>query len=593
MNDNTNQIKDIKELNSQSEAELTNRQFDEKLIRSISLNLPGAVLLQSIRLSNIGKLFVDMNIPSEIDKKKENNIKMVFRNNWLTSEQRFIAIKNADTVVIVQIDYNKMFVSIDKTRLLHDIDAGNVLVIPDKDGGIHLKQKISGAYNDSCIQKPMYILNLAYDGKKHELVGGFEESARVQTYRVYILKALTHQRTGERFYSVYVENTLDQKDKNKIIVSGETLYEWERLRIVQVVYPVNILDIKQDDHKYSDEEQQGKGNTDIEIEESEIQFTSIDDDDILSDLEAFNDMVVGTDKGWSAGVGYDVGKDEMLRIMNTSGMGLDAQQSFLQQIQGIDNGVVDSVDKQDEEQATAPQDEGESYLKDYQRRCRTIVEVKSPIEEYIQQQLTALCLNNGVDNLIGGYALDNPMLLRIVETNANKLQNQILSSGIIEACEMQARRRVDLVHSIKQRAMSMCQGLYPQCIELSIVDMMQIYRVVIPNIILEQKRYKNYIKSCFQQNGQCNTQKRDKFLNLVKVNSYIQLDLEAKKQPKEFIGQERIKVYKVEDKEYRLQQLAFKAMTGFDACFRSMRLGNKYQEDAEFRHMTVIKSHKK
>lgn len=501
----------------------------------------GAITLAKSRIANIGKLYTEMSVPKEFNKATDSKTIEQIEIEKASSEQRYIAIKNTCTEIsLIGID-NEHRITLIKQSIINDIQSNKAEIHTDESGYTHLKYKENSTW---AIQ----IQNLVYDSNNKQFIGGYKETISSKyKYDIYILKALDHSRTKERFYKIFADDTLNQHQSQIAIVQEQTLFNWERLRVARVLQPISILEQLE---KLQEQHQNQDSLDELEIEELE---------DVQLELET--------------GVQYQQGIEELKEILKVDSLS------------DIKNVKIEEINLETD---TTQEDSITDYYRMLQRKYNITLETKQTIEEFLCHQLLSGGFNK--NDLLGGKALNNQIMLRIVEENANKIAEQILDSGLYELQDFPNGLRAKSIQPIKTKAMEFCSGLYPNNIEVSLVDMLQIYRILIPQIFQQSKRYKNYINSCYHKQGlQCNFKKRDTFLKLVKINPFIQLDMAQKKEPQSFTDSKRVKKYQLEGKEYRLQIIALKAVSGFEAQFRSLQLGNKFQEDEQFRQMKVIK----
>ena len=527
------------------------------------------------RLKNTGKLFVDMQISSQISQCDIDKTHKYIDSEFEKSELIVLAIKNSkDQLRLVQIDHMNLVIEVQKNNLMHDIQSGLVEWWHDQKSGTHFKYKQKSVENQ--LSQPVHIVNIYYNAEENSLIGVQEHDSDIGTRtRAYILKAIIHQRTGERFYQVYIENPSDTNQSCNIIVSGETLQDWDRLRIVQVMYPMSIIDISKTDNN---------GELLGDISQVDKESGHLDTNALDNSLGGAQDTQLE-----DIGIGYNEGKKQLLELLGYQDedqmLKALAKADGTYQLESVGNLGV-STEKQEKERDTVSDNE-DTYAEQLSRLYYFKTEIKQPIEEYLQSNLEHLgTLQDIHKGIIGGSQLNNSVYLRVVETNANKIQNAILDQGLLEASGIQDNLKLSYVQIIKQKAMQACSGLYPSSIELSLVDMLQVFKYILPIILSESLKYRNYIKSCYQQNGlKCNFKKRDRYIELARINPYIQLDLAQKKQPIEFVNLSKSYKYK----EIDVQFLALKALNGLDACENGIRLGNRYAEDEEFRKMKVLK----
>ena len=543
---------ELKDFSQNNEQDLTNRQFDEILLKMINENDPRQQGIALQRLKNIGKLFVDMNITIE----RPEIVKQQVDKEFKQKELELLAIENdSNTLRLIQIDHAGLEVELNLDRLLDSLRAKDILWEHDQIQGTHFKPlKIN---KSSEVTQPIYIPNIQYIPEEHKLngvqsLGNCQEQQRTKAY---ILKALIHQITGERFYQVYTEKPNEPTQGCNIIISGETLQDWDRLRLIDIVYPTNIIDT---------------------------------DNTIIGDIQCVNNLSIEQQEDTQnvtnseEYTSYKDGKKQLLELLGyndeTQMLKALADADKTEQLVLINN--TTSYNKETQEQYNE-----DTYTEQLQKLYNFRVDTRQPIEEYIYSNIHHIgqLSHKGT---IGRSQLNNPINLRIVETNANKVQNQIIDSGLLEVCDITKGKKLNYIKLIKSKAIQNCQSLYPSQIELSIVDMLQIFRQILPTILQESSNYKQYIRSCYDDHRtKCNFKKRDRYIQLAKINPYIQLDLAQKKQPKDFINHNK----KFQYNGKNVQLIALKILNGLDACESSIRLGNIYQEEKEFRKMKVVK----
>ena len=216
---------------------------------------------------------------------------------------------------------------------------------------------------------------------------------------------------------------------------------------------------------------------------------------------------------------------------------------------------------------------------------RLKVEKVQPLEEYFKQ-----CLGSGIlEKQASSEKLENNFVLRLYEENANKITEQVIDSGLFDISDFPKNLKSSLIIQIKKETFEFCEGLYPPGIELSLVDMLQVYRVIVPYFFNRSRRYINYLRQCYSSDGmQCNIKKRDNFMKAVPISVFNQIDMNSKKDPDKFVNTSCNIEYSLEGETYKINFLAKCALTGFEQCFKGLALGNRFQEEPDMRKQFMI-----
>lgn len=568
----------------------TIRQYDEILCRRIELRTPWTFSKLSERTlrNNIGKLYVDMqlkDIPQKDDAKLKNDITAagLIKEHIQEQVKNCLAVKinNGDNSIyrFIDIDYNS-FQDVDSSKLDEAIRNREIAIVYS-DRGLLLSSKTD------LIKGEIHILNITIDNKRnHTLHGMFvydcsqvEDSVNEYesyvknkyNYKAVILKKLEHSRTGEIFYKIYVINALDPNDKGIFLcVSDKTLFNWDKSRLVDILLPEKFQDIDPEDvldiDNFDDEESL---NTEVDYGDELV---------VQGDLQISNPSFEG--------IGYKQGQDELYSIFGTdlSKCQLDIQKlqtNFDDQI--YSQAVVYGSFSVDQDVINIPDYE---YIQNSQNEVyRLTCEAVQPLEEYFKQ-----CLGSDIlEKQASSEKLENNFVLRLYEENANKITEQVIDSGLFDISDFPKNLKSSLLIQIKKETFEFCEGLYPPGIELSLVDMLQVYRVIVPYFFNQSRRYINYLRQCYSSDGmQCNIKKRDNFMKAVPISVFNQIDMNSKKDPDKFVNTSCNIEYSLEGETYKINFLAKCALTGFEQCFKGLALGNRFQEEPDMRKQFMI-----
>lgn len=573
----------------------TIRQYDEILCRRIELRTPWTFSKLSERTlrNNIGKLYVDMqlkDIPQKNDAKLKNDITAagLIKEHIQEQVKNCLAVKinNGDNSIyrFIDIDYNS-FQDVDSSKLDEAIRNREMTVVYS-DKGLLLSSKTD------LIKGKLHILNITIDNKRNSTLHGLFEYDCDQlydsddeyesyvmnkySYKAVILKKLEHSRTGEIFYKIYVINALDPNDNGLFLcVSDKTLFNWDKSRLVEILLPEKFQDIDPEDvldiDDFDDEE-----SLDIEMDDFE------NDGDKISDDELSNDGY-----GYKAdGIGYKQGQAELASIFKSDPSEYQLNPEKLQidfddQIysKAVSNEILSEV------QSVISLPDYENIQNSQNEVYRLKVEKVQPLEEYFNQ-----CLGSGIlEKQASQEKLENNFVLRLYEENANKITEQIIDSGLFDISDFPKNLKSSLLIQIKKETFEFCEGLYPPGIELSLVDMLQVYRVIVPYFFNQSRRYINYLRQCYSSDGmQCNIKKRDNFMKAVPISVFNQIDMNSKKDPDKFVNTSRNIEYSLEGETYKINFLAKCALTGFEQCFKGLALGNRFQEEPDMRKQFMI-----
>lgn len=573
----------------------TIRQYDEILCRRIELRTPWTFSKLSERTlrDNIGKLYVDMqlkDIPQKDDDKLKNDITAAGLIKEYTQEQTknclVVKINNGDNSIyrFIDIDYNS-FQDVSCSKLDEAIRNREIAIVYS-DKGLLLSSKTD------LIKGKLHVLNITIDNKRnHTLHGMFEyDCSQVEdsvneyesyvknkyNYKAVILKKLEHSRAGEVFYKIYVINALDPNDKGIFLcVSDKTLFSWDKSRLVEILLPEKFQDIDPEDvldiDVYDDEE-----SLDIEMDDFE------NDDDKISDDELSDD-----EYGYKAdGIGYKQGQAELASIFKSDPSEYQLNPEKLQidfddQIysKAVSNEILSEV------QSVISLPDYGSVQNSQNEVYRLKVEKVQPLEEYFKQ-----CLGSDIlEKQASSEKLENNFVLRLYEENANKITEQVIDSGLFDISDFPKNLKSSLLIQIKKETFEFCEGLYPPGIELSLVDMLQVYRVIVPYFFNRSRRYINYLRQCYSSDGmQCNIKKRDNFMKAVPISVFNQIDMNSKKDPDKFVNTSCNIEYSFEGETYKINFLAKCALTGFEQCFKGLALGNRFQEEPDMRKQFMI-----
>lgn len=573
----------------------TIRQYDEILCRRIELRTPWTFSKLSERTlrDNIGKLYVDMqlkDIPQKDDDKLKNDITAAgLIKEYIQGQVKnclAVKINNGDNSIyrFIDIDYNS-FQDVNCSKLDEAI-KNRELTIVYSDKGLLLSSKTD------LIKGKLHVLNITIDNKRNDTLHGMFEYDCDQlydsdneyesyvknkyNYKAVILKKLEHSRTGEIFYKVYVINALDPNDKGIFLcVSDKTLFNWDKSRLVDILLPEKFDNIDPEDvldiDAFDDEE-----SLDIEVDDFE------NDADKISDGELSDD-----EYGYKAdGIGYKQGQAELASIFKSDPSEYQLNPEKLQidfddQIysKAVSNEILSEV------QSVISLPDYENIQNSQNEVYRLKVEKVQPLEEYFNQ-----CLGSGIlEKQASQEKLENNFVLRLYEENANKITEQIIDSGLFDISDFPKNLKSSLLIQIKKETFEFCEGLYPPGIELSLVDMLQVYRVIVPYFFNQSRRYINYLRQCYSSDGmQCNMKKRDNFMKAVPISVFNQIDMNSKKDPDKFVNTSRNIEYSLEGETYKINFLAKCALTGFEQCFKGLALGNRFQEEPDMRKQFMI-----
>lgn len=583
------------------------RQYDEILCRRIELRTPWTFSKLSERTlrNNIGKLYVDMqlkDIPQKNDAKLKNDITAagLIKEHIQEQVKNCLAVKinNGDNSIyrFIDIDYNS-FQDVDSSKLDEAIRNRKIAIVYS-DKGLLLSSKTD------LIKGEIHVLNITIDNKRnHTLHGMFEYNcSQVEddvneyesyvknkyNYKAVILKKLEHSRTGEIFYKIYVINALDPNDKGIFLcVSDKTLFNWDKSRLVDILLPEKFQDIDPEDVLDIDTFDEDEESLDIEMDDFEnndgrivSNYTVLDD--VSDDMNGYTD-----DYGYKAtGVGYKQGQAELASIIGEDPSGYQLNPEKLQidfDDQIYSKAVSDEILSGDQSAIRLP--DYESAQNSQNEVYRLKVEKVQPLEEYFEQ-----CLGSDIlEKQASSEKLENNFVLRLYEENANKITEQVIDSGLFDISDFPKNLKSSLLIQIKKETFEFCEGLYPPGIELSLVDMLQVYRVIVPYFFNRSRRYINYLRQCYSSDGmQCNIKKRDNFMKAVPISVFNQIDMNSKKDPDKFVNTSCNIEYSLEGETYKINFLAKCALTGFEQCFKGLALGNRFQEEPDMRKQFMI-----
>ena len=568
----------------------TIRQYDEILCRRIELRTPWTFSKLSERtlINNIGKLYVDMqlkDIPQKDDAKLKNDITAagLIKEHIQEQVKNCLAVKinNGDNSIyrFIDIDYNS-FQDVDSSKLDEAIRNREIAIVYS-DRGLLLSSKTD------LIKGELHVLNITIDNKRNSTLHGMFEYDCSQVedsvneyesyvknkynYKAVILKKLEHSRTREIFYKIYVINALDPNDKGIFLcVSDKTLFNWDKSRLVDILLPEKFQDIDPEDVLDIDTFDEDEESLDIEMDDFE------NDDDKISDEYDYR----------ADGVGYKQGQAELASIFKSDPSEYQLNPEKLQidfDDQIYSKAVSDEILSEIQSVISLP-DYG-SVQNSQNEVYRLKVEKVQPLEEYFKQ-----CLGSGIlEKQASSEKLENNFVLRLYEENANKITEQVIDSGLFDISDFPKNLKSSLIIQIKKETFEFCEGLYPPGIELSLVDMLQVYRVIVPYFFNRSRRYINYLRQCYSSDGmQCNIKKRDNFMKAVPISVFNQIDMNSKKDPDKFVNTSCNIEYSLEGETYKINFLAKCALTGFEQCFKGLALGNRFQEEPDMRKQFMI-----
>ena len=568
----------------------TIRQYDEILCRRIELRTPWTFSKLSERTlsDNIGKLYVDMqlrDIPQKDDDKLKNDITAAGLIKEYIQEQTknclVVKINNGDNSIyrFIDIDYDS-FQDVYSSKLEEAI-KNREIAIAYQDKGLLISSKTD------LIKGKLHVLNLTIDNKRNNTLHGMFEYDCDQlydndneyesyvmnkySYKAVILKKLEHSRTKETFYKLYVVNALNPSDNGLFLcVSDKTLFNWDKSRLVEILLPEKFQDIDPEDVLDIDD-----------FDDEESLDTEVDYGDELvvqGDLQISNSSFEG--------ISYKQGQDELYSILGT-----DPSEGQLD-VQKLQTNFDDQIYSQAVVYGSFSENQSVINIPDYEdiqnsqnEVYRLTCEAVQPLEEYFNQ-----CLGSGIlEKQASSEKLENNFVLRLYEENANKITEQVIDSGLLDISDFPKNLKSSLLIQIKKETFEFCEGLYPPGIELSLVDMLQVYRVIVPYFFNRSRRYINYLRQCYSSDGmQCNIKKRDNFMKSVPISVFNQLDMNSKKDPDKFVNTSCNIEYSLEGETYKINFLAKCALTGFEQCFKGLALGNRFQEEPDMRKQFMI-----
>lgn len=577
------------------------RQYDEILCRRIELRTPWTFSKLSERTlrNNIGKMYVDMqlkDIPQKDDAKLKNDITAAeLIKEYIIQEQAknclAVKINNGDNSIyrFIDIDYNS-FQDVDSSKLDEAI-RNREIVIVYSDRGLLLSSKTD------LIKGKIHVLNITIDNKRNSTLHGMFEYDCDQlydsdneyesyvmnkyNYKAVILKKLEHSRTKETFYKLYVVNALNPSDNGVFLcVSDKTMFNWDKSRLVEILLPEKFQDIDPEDVLDIDVFDEDEESLDIEMDDIENDADKISDDELSGDLGGY------TNEYGAEGIGYKQGQAELASIFKSDPSEYQLNPEKLQidfddQIysKAVSNEILSEV------QSVIRLPDYESVQNSQNEVYRLKAEEVQPLEEYFRQ-----CLGSGIlEKQTSSEKLENNFVLRLYEENANKVTEQVIDSGLFDISDFPKNLKSSLLIQIKKETFEFCEGLYPPGIELSLVDMLQVYRVIVPYFFNQSRRYINYLRQCYSSDGmQCNIKKRDNFMKAVPISVFNQIDMNSKKDPEKFVNTSRNIEYSLEGETYKINFLAKCALTGFEQCFKGLALGNRFQEEPDMRKQFMI-----
>lgn len=578
------------------------RQYDEILCRRIELRTPWTFSKLSERTlrDNIGKLYVDMqlkDIPQKDDAKLKNDITAagLIKEHIQEQVKNCLAVKinNGDNSIyrFIDIDYNS-FQDIDSSKLDEAIRNREIAIVYS-DKGLLLSSKTD------LIKGELHVLNITIDNKRNSTLHGMfvydcsqvEDSVNEYesyvknkyNYKAVILKKLEHSRTGEIFYKIYVINALDPNNKGIFLcVSDKTLFNWDKSRLVDILLPEKFQDIDPEDVLDIDTFDEDEESLDIEMDDFENDADKISNDELSDDMNGYT-----ADYGYkTTGIGYKQGQAELASIFKSDPSEYQLNPEKLQidfDDQIYNKAVSDEILSEVQSVISLP-DYG-SVQNSQNEVYRLKVEKVQPLEEYFKQ-----CLGSGIlEKQASSEKLENNFVLRLYEENANKITEQVIDSGLFDISDFPKNLKSSLIIQIKKETFEFCEGLYPPGIELSLVDMLQVYRVIVPYFFNRSRRYINYLRQCYSSDGmQCNIKKRDNFMKAVPISVFNQIDMNSKKDPDKFVNTSCNIEYSLEGETYKINFLAKCALTGFEQCFKGLALGNRFQEEPDMRKQFMI-----
>ena len=580
----------------------TIRQYDEILCRRIELRTPWTFSKLSERTTrnNIGKLYVDMqlkDIPQKDDAKLKNDITAAGLVKEYIQEQAknclAVKISNGDNSIyrFIDIDYNS-FQDVNCSKLDEAIRNREIAIVYS-DKGLLLSSKTD------LIKGQIHVLNITIDNKRNSTLHGMFEYDCDQlydsdneyesyvmnkyNYKAVILKKIEHSRTKETFYKLYVVNALNPSDNGLFLcVSDKTLFNWDKSRLVQILLPEKFQDIDPEDVLDIDTFDEDEESLDIEMDDFENDADKISDDELSDDMNGYT-----ADYGYKAtGIGYKQGQDELASIFKSDPSEYQLNPEKLQidfDDQIYNKAVSDEILSGVQSAIRLP--DYENMQNSQNEVYRLKVEKVQPLEEYFRQ-----CLGSGIlEKQTSSEKLENNFVLRLYEENANKITEQVIDSGLFDISDFPKNLKSSLLIQIKKETFEFCEGLYPPGIELSLVDMLQVYRVIVPYFFNRSRRYINYLRQCYSSDGmQCNIKKRDNFMKAVPISVFNQIDMNSKKDPDKFVNTSRNIEYSLEGETYKINFLAKCALTGFEQCFKGLALGNRFQEEPDMRKQFMI-----
>ena len=491
----------------------TVRQFDELLCRKVKIHDDKAETLIKQRLQYIGKLFVDMKIDDDIDRKQVPS--QIDRQLYLCLNSHTDFDNNQDELIIrlKNIDTNE-FVEIDK----QNIEDIKTVTVGDK-RWIQITDKT---------QKSIYnVINLGYSPNQHRWFGGCL-GVSIDKHNVYILKILKHSRQNEIFYKCFI-NTDQNISGTNVIIQKDTMQQFQINQAVQICLPVNIDTCN--------------GAKDGLDEHDEIRQVS----------------------------------DSLVKLEHSK------------EVEGLAEQGLDEIQIGCRPQELASDQESRMNIDDrWLDRTGLKVETIQPIEEYFKTMQYDYEFNDATEYT--GKQAEEDLEMFVVKQNVDKFTKSIVDSGLLDIQDFPEGFRQKEKDILEFQLTQFCYQLYPAGIEVSLVDMLQLFRVMVQNIFRECNRYKRFVKSCYNADmTKCNFKKRDGFQKAVKHNVSNQLDLEQKRFPEKFIDPEKKYKYSFEGTEYQLTDIGMRAIVGFETQFKLMLLGNICAEQEENRKMQRLR----
>lgn len=412
---------------------------------------------------------------------------------------------------------------------LKNIDTNEYIEI-DRNNIVNIKNnnEIKGIQITDNIQKLEYkVVNLGYNEKQNRIYGGCLGVSE-DKHNIYILKIIKHSRQNEIFYKCFISTDQNPSGTN-VIIQKDTLQSFQLNQSVKICLPVNI-----------DTCNGAKDGLDEHDELKQVSQSLVELEHAKESEGLLNQAMTGIQIGCEP---QELASDQESRM-------------------SIDNRWLD--------------------------RTGLKAETIQSIEEYFKTMQYSYEFNDATEYT--GQQAEQDLEMFIVKQNVDKFAKSIIDSGLLDIQDFPDGFKQKESEILEYSLYQFCYQLYPAGIEVSLVDMLQLFRVIVQNIFRECNRYKRFIKSCYNEEmTECNFKKRDGFQKAVRHNVSNQLDLEQKRFPEKFIDPEKKYKYSFEGNDYQLSDIGMRAVKGFETQFKLMLLGNICAEQEENRRMQRIR----